>query len=135
MSNPYQTTLDCRLWKCCICHFHLQARNNRKNLLQHDEVQAFINCKWADYGVFVHILNVIFFIIFLTFLTAFALTSINPKEDTCRLSFLLNYEVISFIEVSSFPPNDTIWCHHGRALSISLWELSYMGDLILGDIL
>ncbi len=22
----------------------------------------------------------------------------------------------------TFPPNDTIWCHHGHGLSISLWE-------------
>ncbi len=24
--------------------------------------------------------------------------------------------------VNSFSPNDTIWCHHGHGLSISLWE-------------
>ncbi len=26
------------------------------------------------------------------------------------------------LNVNSFPPNDTIWCHHGHGLSISLWE-------------
>ncbi len=27
-----------------------------------------------------------------------------------------------FVLLNPFPPNDTIWCHHGHGLSISLWE-------------
>ncbi len=34
--------------------------------------------------------------------------------------------------VNSIPPDDTIWCHHGHGLSISLWEFVCMGSLILG---
>ncbi len=29
---------------------------------------------------------------------------------------------------NSFPPNDTICCHHGHGLSISLWEVHVNGE-------
>ncbi len=38
--------------------------------------------------------------------------------------------------VNSFPPNDTMWCHHGHGLSIRLWELTCVyGEFIPGNIL
>ncbi len=34
-------------------------------------------------------------------------------------------EVQYIYPITSFPPNDTVWCHHGHGLSISQWEFMW----------
>ncbi|CAI8048714.1 Transient receptor potential cation channel subfamily A member 1 homolog [Geodia barretti] len=54
------------------------------DLLKHPLVTSLLDYKWRTYGRYVYFGNLFIYVVFLVFLTAFALTSPNPVSRTCR---------------------------------------------------
>ena len=62
----------------------LKVESQRIDLLKHPLVTSLLNYKWKTYGRYFYFGNLLIYIIFLLFLTAFALTVINPLEPICK---------------------------------------------------
>lgn len=61
-----------------------KVESQRIDLLKHPLVTSLLNYKWKTYGRYFYFGNLLIYIIFLLFLTAFALTVINPLEPICK---------------------------------------------------
>lgn len=61
-----------------------QVRKKRLNLLNHPVVGSLLHQKWNAFGIWVYLLNLFMYIVFLSFLTAFALEVPNPQADICK---------------------------------------------------
>ena len=56
----------------------------RKDLLKHDLIVKRLNQRWNSLGVWLYLVNLIIYLLYLFFLTGFALTLPNPQSDTCK---------------------------------------------------
>ena len=67
----------------------LQVASAQIDLLKHPLVTSLLDYKWRTYGRYVYFGNLFIYLVFLGFLTAFALTSPNPVSRTCEPVFVL----------------------------------------------
>ena len=56
------------------------------DLLKHPLVTSLLDYKWRTYGRYFYFSNLFIYLVFLAFLTAFALVSPNPGSETCERS-------------------------------------------------
>ena len=52
-------------------------------MLTHPVISSLLQHKWFHFGLWLYLLNLLIYIIFLGFLTAFALVDIPPQSNTC----------------------------------------------------
>eukprot|EP00054_Salpingoeca_dolichothecata_P018052 m.110188 g.110188 ORF g.110188 m.110188 type:complete len:1047 (-) comp22707_c2_seq2:318-3458(-) len=64
---------------------HLMKRYNRTDLLSHQVVSALLDLKWRKFGLFFFNLNLVAYLLFLTFLTVFVVEN-NVHENNENLS-------------------------------------------------
>ncbi len=71
----------------------LQVEKKQKMLLDHPLTVALLKSKWNKFGILGYGFGLLFYIVFLIFLTYFALTSPNPQDSTCKfcVNFILYY--------------------------------------------
>ena len=60
-------------------------RHKRESLLYHPVTQALIDDKWKSFGKQGFIFSVVFYTLFLSFLTSFALVIPSPQVAGCKL--------------------------------------------------
>lgn len=60
-----------------------QVESERTDLLTHPLVTSLLNQKWNSYGRIVFYTNLAIYLVFLIFLTAFALVIPNPLSPVC----------------------------------------------------
>lgn len=75
--------LVCAYGKCMMCVF-IQVESERTDLLKHPLVTSLLNQKWQRYGAWFYSINILVYVLFLIFLTAFALSIHSPLEDPCK---------------------------------------------------
>ena len=56
-------------------YLQMMVRYNRVECLSHPVCTAFLRMKWIGYGVWIHLINLCFYLIFLASLTAFVTSS------------------------------------------------------------
>ena len=61
-----------------------QVENNRSELLQHPLVTSLLTHKWNQFGAWMFFINLLFYLVYIIFLTAFALTVPNPQNEMCK---------------------------------------------------
>ncbi len=66
--------------------------NNRTDLLKHPLVTSLLKLKWITYGRQAYFFNLFIYIIFVIFITSFALLSLNPQSSTCKLFMTAYYD-------------------------------------------
>ena len=66
-------------------------KQGNPDLLKHPLVISLLDYKWKKFGRFVFFLNLLIYIFFLVFLTAFGLTVLSPLEMTCAYIHLNAY--------------------------------------------
>ena len=68
-----------------ICHNNiLQVQKGRLQLLKHPLVGSLLHYKWKTFGQYGYFLNMLIYVIFLIFLTSFALVTLNPQSQSCK---------------------------------------------------
>ena len=67
-----------------LLHSTNQVASAQIDLLKHPLVTSLLDYKWRTYGRYVYFGNLFIYVVFLVFLTAFALTSPNPVSRTCE---------------------------------------------------
>ena len=67
-----------------------QVKSKRLELLKHRIVTKLLDRKWRIFGRTFYYINLITYLIFLVFLTAFGLWSPTPRSDDCELKFLVH---------------------------------------------
>ena len=55
-------------------------------MLTHPVISSLLNHKWFHFGLWMYLLNLLVYIIFLVFLTSFALVVLNPQSNTCMFT-------------------------------------------------
>ena len=70
--------------KCVPDLLLVQVENNRNELLQHPLVTSLLNHKWNRFGAWFYFANLFFYLVYVIFLTAFALVVPNPQDDDCK---------------------------------------------------
>ena len=70
----------------CLFVCFLQVQNNRTNLLRHPLIISLLDLKWRTFGRFTYFPNLLTYVIFVTSITTFALLSLNPQSNTCKLA-------------------------------------------------
>ena len=55
-------------------------------MLTHPVISSLLQHKWFHFGFWFYLLNLLIYIIFLVFLTAFALVVLPPQSNTCMCS-------------------------------------------------
>ena len=68
-------------WSVCV-----QVQNKRTELLNHPLVTTFIAYKWKRAWP-LYLANVLFYLVFLSFFTAYALVVPNPQSELCELFY------------------------------------------------
>ena len=63
----------------------LQVDAERTNLLKHPVAISLLTYKWETYGRYIYYGNLLIYILFLSFLTTFALVVPHPETKTCEL--------------------------------------------------
>jgi len=58
-------------------------KHGHSNLLKHPLVISLLEYKWTTFGQYIFFANFFFYLIFLSFLTAFGLVVLSPLETTC----------------------------------------------------
>ena len=61
-----------------------KVESKRIDLLKHPLVTSLLNYKWRTFARYVYFGNLLIYLIFLIFLTCFALLVINPLTQTCE---------------------------------------------------
>ena len=74
---------SCVCLQLVMCVF-TQVASERTDLLKHPLVTSLLNHKWQRYGEWFYSTNVLVYIVFLIFLTAFALSIHSPLEVPCK---------------------------------------------------
>ena len=64
---------------------HIRSYTERLDLLMHPMVGSLLHRKWIKFGQPGYIVNLLTYILFLTFLTTFALIVKNPTSQSCEL--------------------------------------------------
>ena len=67
-----------------IANYLLLFQNLESDLLLHPVVKSFISWKWSRYIAWFYILDLTFYLVFLCFLTGFAVHVHNPQLDICK---------------------------------------------------
>ena len=62
----------------------VKVENNRSELLRHPLVTSLLNHKWSQFGAWIYFSNLLFYLIYVFFLTAFGLTVPNPQSHVCE---------------------------------------------------
>ena len=62
---------------------YTQVQHGRLEMLTHPVISSLLQHKWFHFGLWLYLLNLLVYIIFLGFLTAFALVDIPPQSNTC----------------------------------------------------
>ena len=52
-------------------------------MLTHPVISSLLQHKWFHFGLWFYLLNLLIYIIFLVFLTAFAVVVLTPQSNTC----------------------------------------------------
>ena len=52
-------------------------------MLTHPEISSLLQHKWFHFGLWLYLLNLLIYIIFLVFLTSYALLVLPPQSNTC----------------------------------------------------
>lgn len=65
-----------------------------KDLLKHKMIVTWLNQKWNKLGVWLYLANLLIYLVYLTFLTGFALTLPNPQSDTCTCVCIILITVV-----------------------------------------
>ena len=73
--------------------FFLQVKHRRSDLLKHALVSTFLRKKFK-FGAVFHLADLFLYLLFLMFLTSYALVVPKPLDDICKL----RYSKIKFIE-------------------------------------
>lgn len=55
-------------------------------MLTHPVISSLLNHKWFHFGLLMYLLNLLVYIIFLVFLTSFALVVLTPQSNTCMFT-------------------------------------------------
>ena len=63
----------------------VKVDNNRSELLHHPLVTSLLNHKWNKFGAWIYFSNLLFYFVYVFFLTAFGLVVPNPQSDVCEL--------------------------------------------------
>jgi len=81
----------------------LQVQYRRLDLLKHPLIGSLLHHKWKVFG-FCYFLNLLWYILFLAFLTVFALLIPSPVEPTCKSitnqKTKLRYGVYSYCDLN-----------------------------------
>ena len=62
----------------------LQVEHNRSELLQHPLVTSLLNHKWNGFGAKFYFVNLLIYLLYVIFLTTFALVVPNPQSNGCK---------------------------------------------------
>ena len=63
---------------------HFQKKHHRSNLMKHPLVISLLDYKWKKFGRRIFFGNLLIYLIFLVFLTAFGLVVLSPVERSCK---------------------------------------------------
>ena len=77
----------------------LKVDHNRSELLRHPLVTSLLNHKWSQFGAWIYFSNLLFYLIFVFFLTAFGLVVPNPQSDVCGELFIGSFTVKFFVTI------------------------------------
>ena len=59
-------------------------------MLTHPVISSLLQHKWFHFGLWFYLLNLLIYIIYLGFLTAFALLVVPPQSNTCMCPIAVN---------------------------------------------
>ena len=59
-------------------------------MLTHPVISSLLQHKWFQFGLLFYLLNLLIYIIFLVFLTTFALVVLPPQSNTCMYNLCVN---------------------------------------------
>ena len=79
------TILQYVSWFWCMLSFYVkQTISKSRKLLKHPLVTSLVDYKWRNYAAWMNLIFFLIYVVFISFLTAFAITALPPGTSTCE---------------------------------------------------